>query len=311
MSDVIPVILKIYGLALIGYVAVKVGWFSDAATDGLIKFVFNFGIPPLLFRSLSQMQLPETLPLGLLGAYYLGVLFILLVSQTISHYYFQHPPPKQVISGFGSCFSNTVLLGIPIILSVFGEAGKFPLFLLISFHGVTLLTSMTLFLEIRIAGHAATRKVWGVALGGVLKNPIIWGIFSGATANYLGLTPPPVMDEILALLGQTAVPCSLFGFGAMLAGYKIAGELAPALLVVFMKNIAHPAAVWLLSIYVFGIHTEWAEVAAMLAAMPTGFNIFLFAHQYRQGAALATTAIFLSTVTSIFTVALMIFLFGR
>ncbi len=310
MIKTFPLILQIYGVAIIGFIAVKLKGFSPVSTDGLIKFVFNFSIPSLLFRSLSQMTLPQILPLDLLGAYYLGAFAMFLIGKTFSYYFFHHSAPKQIIFGFGSCFSNTVLLGIPIIVSAFGEPGKYPLFMLISFHGVTLLSTLTVLLEINITENRSIRTAVVESLTGVSKNPIIWGIASGVFVNFVSLGIPDVIDQTLELLARTAVPCALFAFGATLASYKFAGETSASTVIVMLKNVTQPLVVWMLATYVFTIPELWAQVATMLAAMPTGFNIFLFAHRYKHGVDMATTTVFISTLVSMLVVSVLIFLFG-
>ncbi|MEZ4746842.1 MAG: AEC family transporter [Calditrichia bacterium] len=310
MTNILTLVFEIYGIAFIGFIVVKLRWFSLAATDGLIKFVFNISIPALMFRSLSQMELPEVLPVKLIASYYIAVLGVLFTGMVVSRFLFKYPNGKQVIFTYGGSFSNTVLLGVPIIISSLGDESAFPLFLLISFHGVSLLSTMTIFLEMSSAGGGT---FWGyvkTAFAGVLKNPIIWGIVLGVLFNLTGTGYPVAVDEMLKMIAQTAIPCSLFSFGAMLSGYKIAGEVGASLAISAIKNLLHPALVWLLATRVFGIPLLWAQTATLLAAMPTGFNIFLFAHRYQQAIEMSTTAISISTIISIFTVSLLIFWFG-
>ena len=53
-----------------------------------------------------------------------------------------------IIIGLGASFSNTVLLGIPLIPRALGEDALFPLLLLISVHGITIFTAVTVAIEI-------------------------------------------------------------------------------------------------------------------------------------------------------------------
>ncbi len=312
MPETLTNIAQIYGITLLGYIAVKANWFDKKSTDGLLKFVFNFSLPPLLFRSLANAELPDHPPAGLLLSYYLGVFAILIAGLLISRYGFRHSPPQQVIVGFAGCFSNTVLLGIPIILHIFGESGELPLFILISFHGLTVFSLITIFLE--LSSNPAERQIketiwWGIK--NVFKNPIIGGILCGILFNLADLPYPVLLDPVLKLLSQTAIPCSLFGLGALLAGYKITGNIRLSMVTLLFKNILHPIIVWILAVQVFDVATLWANVAVMLAAMPTGASVMLFAHRYQQGIEIATTSIFFSTVASIFTITILLFILER
>ena len=79
----------------------------------------------------------------------------------------------------------------------------------------------------------------------------------------------------------------------------------PALLVTILKNTAHPLAVFLLGSWL-GLEMLWLSVATMLAAMPTGMNMYLFANRYQVSPPTATTSIFVSTVSSVITISIVI-----
>jgi len=61
-------------------------------------------------------------------------------------------------------------------------------------------------------------------------------------------------------------------------------------------------AVWLSCRWVFAIEPRWSAVAALRAAQPVGVNVFIFAKRYNTARAMATTAVFLSTVFSLLSI---------
>jgi predicted permease len=62
-----------------------------------------------------------------------------------------------------------------------------------------------------------------------------------------------------------------------------------------------PLAVWALAAFVFEVPPLWAKVAIVLAAMPVGVNVYLFAVRYHAGEADGATAILLSSILSVAT----------
>ncbi|MGB0253131.1 MAG: AEC family transporter, partial [Litorivicinaceae bacterium] len=50
----------------------------------------------------------------------------------------------------------------------------------------------------------------------------------------------------------------------------------------------------------------WLSVATMLAAMPAGMNMYLFASRYHVSPPTATTSILISTISSIVTISIVI-----
>ncbi len=307
MSSVFEIILEVYGLVVVGFVFARLGWFSRNATDGLIEFIFNISIPALLIRSLTYMKIPDFLPVNLLLSYYLSVFLVLVIAALISKTAFSHPSDKRIIFAYSCTFSNTVLLGIPVILKVLGEESLLPLMLIISFHGLTLLGSMTVFLEANRANGGTVAENIRATVWGMVKNPILIGIAVGLIANRINMVYPPAIDHTLLILGQAAIPVSLFSFGAKMKEMQISGDVYTSLLAAVLKNVALPLGVWLLGTYVLHPREDWLVAATLLAAMPTGINIFLFAHRYQQAAALSTTAIVLSTVLSLVTVPMWIY----
>lgn len=311
MSEILVTLARIYGITLLGYIAVKAQWFDKRSTEGLLKFVYHFSLPPLLFQSLSQAKLPDSLPLDLLGSYYLGAFSVLIAGWLLSRFIFSHLPSERIVVGFSGSFSNTVLLGIPIILYVCGEEGGVPLFMLISVHGLIMFSMLSLSLEFS-SNQSQTYKtnLWW-SLKSVGKNPIIWGIATGILFNQFGLNVPKPLDQAFSMLSQTAIPCSLFSLGALLAGYKIAGNLRLSMTAVALKNLLHPLVVWFLAEQFFSMPPLWVKVAVLLAAMPTGVSVLLFAHRYEQAVEIASTSIFLSTVFSMVSITGILLILGN
>ncbi|NBB81940.1 MAG: hypothetical protein GVY28_00890 [Alphaproteobacteria bacterium] len=183
----------------LGFAATRLGWFDDAARRGLSRFVFTFAIPILLFRTLAGTELPSDPPWTYLLSYYGGVTAIFLLSMLIARIFFGQPLEGQAVVGMAGSFSNTVLLGAPLILTAFGEAATLPLFLLIALHGVTILPLGTILIE---TGLSARRRSDGSGprIGeiarqagmGVVTNPIILGLAAGLAANLAGWAPTAV-----------------------------------------------------------------------------------------------------------------------
>ena len=106
------------------------------------------------------------------------------------------------------------------------------------------------------------------------------------------------------------MPCALFSVGASLRAYRLKGALPPAALMVALKLVAHPLIVWALVSFVFAVPPLWAKVAVLLAALPVGVNVYLFAVRYDAGQAESASAILLSSVLSVATLPLVLLWLG-
>ena len=100
----------------------------------------------------------------------------------------------------------------------------------------------------------------------------------------------------------------IFSLGAALTRCRIAGGLAEPLFAVTIKNVLMPVIVWSLAVHVFELPPLWSRAAILLAAMPTGVNVYLFAARYAAARELATTTVFLSTTFSLLSVSVVLYL---
>ena len=293
-----------------GYAATFTRVFGRDAANALAAFVFYFAIPVMMFRNMATTELPETIAWGYLGSYFLGVAVVFGIGMTTARLAFGGSFERQALIGFGSAFGNSVLLGIPLVLTSFGEQASLPLFLLLAFHSTVLFTAITVILEAGRGGGEALRAVPLRALKGLLGNPIIWGMAGGIGFSLLGLRLPGAIERFAVLLAGAAVPCALFSVGASLRAYRLVGALQPALLMVALKLVLQPLAVWLLAVWVFDVPPLWAKVVVLMAALPVGVNVYVFATRYDAGQAESAAAILLSNILSVVSLPLILFWLG-
>ena len=295
---------------MVGYVTASVGWFDQVAIRGLTRFVFDFAVPMLLLRTISTATLPDVIPWDYLASYYLGTFIILLSGLGITRLLWQRTFSQQVINAFSSSFSNTVLLGIPIILLTFGDRAVLPLFIIIGTHGIIMVPLFTIMLEMGKSGRATIKTVIVRTSYGLFTNPLIIGLLSGLACNLFEITLWKPLDEMAKLLANSVTSCALFALGATLASFRKNIPWQEVPMIVILKTILHPVVVWGLATLVFGVKEAiWIQVLVLLAAQPTGVNPFLFASRYNVGQLVSSGAAFISTIFSIFTLSALLAFF--
>ena len=295
---------------MVGYVTTSVGWFDQVAIRGLTRFVFDFAVPMLLLRTISTATLPDVIPWDYLASYYLGTFIILLSGLGITRLLWQRTFSQQVINAFSSSFSNTVLLGIPIILLTFGDRAVLPLFIIIGTHGIIMVPLFTIMLEMGKSGRASIKTVIVRTSYGLFTNPLIIGLLSGLACNLFEITLWKPLDEMAKLLANSVTSCALFALGATLASFQKNIPWQEVPMIVILKTILHPVVVWGLATLVFRVkEVIWIQVLVLLAAQPTGVNPFLFASRYNVGQLVSSGAAFISTIFSIFTLSALLAFF--
>lgn len=308
METVINVAAPVFGLGLLGYLAARVGWFSDEAAGGLARFVFDFAVPLMLVRVFVHAQLPSAFPWSLLASFYLPAAVLYATGILVFGQLFRRDLMSRTIGGFSCSFGNSVLLGLPLAMLTFDEAGMVPFLILLSVHGLGYLTVTTGLLEYgRQQGRPWSHLPLAVGRG-MVTNPIILGLAAGVAMNQIGFTLSGPVDRILEYMQGAVTPCALFSLGASLTRCRIAGGLAEPVFAVAVKNVLMPVMVWALAVYVFELPTPWSRAVILLAAQPTGVNVYLFAVRYATARELATTAVFLATSFSLVSLSMVLYL---
>lgn len=290
------IVLPVFGLIGLGYVARWARLVRETTGEGLSDFVFVLAVPCLLFRTLARADIPAAQPWGYWIAYFSGLAIVWALAMLAAARLFHRRGPELVVSGFAAAQSNTVFVGVPMILKAYGEAGAVPLGLLLAIHLPVTMTIATLLAEGRSASPAMLVKR-------LFTHPIIIGILLGSAVRpFVDILPPPFWT-IVDALAAAAVPCALISLGIAMRRYGLESGLALPAILSALKLGLHPLIVYVLATHVFAMPAHWSGVAVLFAACPCGINAYLFAERYKQGMADASSAIALSTMLSLFTTA--------
>jgi malonate transporter len=308
VTELAGILTPIFGVILLGFLAVKFRVLEEAGVKGLVTFVFNFAVPVFLFQSLAKTELPEEFHPAFLVAYYGATFTIYAVAMAIGRFLFHRPLDHQAIFGMSGAFSNTVFMGIPIVITTLGPEAALPLLLIITFHGATYFPITTILIKVGQGKDVSAARQARSIMGELVGNPIILGLGLGLGMNLTGLDLPGPLDALATLLGGAAVPCALFAMGASLASYPLTGDITPALCLIPLKLVAHPLLTWIIAVPILGLEGIWVSVAVVLAGCPTGVMPYMFAARYDAAPGVAARTVLLTTLASVGTVSLILYL---
>jgi predicted permease len=209
---------------------------------------------------------------------------------------------EMTIQAFGSAFSNGVMLALPLLLWLYGDAGGVPALLIITLD-VIVFSSVTVLLELARRGdRRAGPQVVAQAARSVLVNPIIMATVLGILYSLSGLELPMVVEQTLSFLGQAAAPSALFALGASLSLRRIAGSLRPAAAMIAAKLLVHPTLAFIAFAYLLELDPLWVNAGVIFAACPVGLNVYVFAQHYEVAIETASSAILISTALAMLTI---------
>lgn len=301
--------MPLFGLMAAGFVAGRARWLSGEQVKGLSFFVFNLAVPALLFRTLGRGDIMAALDLRFLGVFFAGTFLVMVSAGIVGRFVFALAREDIPVMALGAAYPNIVLLGIPLIYALFGEAGLLPVTMIVSVHSLILLPLTIVLIELA-RGAGSIGRAWRPVLDGVFKNPVILSILAGIAFNLTGLDMPGPVDGFTRLLGGASAPCALFALGATLSAYRLGGDLRESLSMVAFKLVLHPFLVWLLATQIFELPPLWVVVATITAALPTGVNVFIIAQRYEIYLARTTAAVLISSAVSVATITALVLWFG-
>ena len=308
VSALLPVVL----LIAIGFVAGRAGWIRAQATKDLSNLVFMVLTPALLFRTMSTVHVQElnfkpVLMYFVASALLFGLMLV-----------WQGATRRATVLALAATFSNTVMIGVPLIGLAYGQAGLIMLFTLISVHALVLLTFATLALELAVARELAASAgvnrqhllltVLAAARGSIM-HPVSLPIIVGLAFAQTGLMIPVLLDRPLQLLANAFGPMALVLVGITLAFVRVGDHLRAALGLSLIKNLAFPALVAVLS-WSMGIDGLPLKVMIVVASLPIGANVFMFSQRYQVAEELVTASMAVSTMLALVTVSLVMVVLG-
>jgi predicted permease len=308
ISSLLPVVL----LIAIGVIAGYAGWVRAAATKDLSNLVFMVLTPALLFRTMSSVHV-EQLNFKPVAMYFVSALALfagMLVWQGLNR--------RSAVLALAATFSNTVMMGIPLVGLAFGQAGLVTLFTLISVHALVLLTLATIVLEMVAAREARASGQVGqphmaltvlAAVKGGIIHPVPLPIMVGLLFAQTGWALPAVVDKPLQLLGNAFGPVALLLVGVTLAQVQVGSHLKGALGISLLKNLLLPTMVAGLG-WSLGMSGLPLTVMVVTASLPIGANVFLFAQRYEVAQDLVTASMAVSNVLGLLTITLVMSLVG-
>ena len=297
--NIILIIAPLVLVAFIGFLSTKTQWLERTQLDAITKFTFYIAIPAFLFYQMSHADFSKHVTPALFAAFYLPVLLCYLLGGLVNYYF--HPSLKKQASGsavfaLGASYSNTIIVGLPILLMVGGEQVIAITFLIVTFHSAMLFTLTS------AISAKNTQFDWASFSKQIFSNPVVVSILLGLIVNVSNWSLPKVFNESLLLIGKPAIPLALFILGGSLSFYQVKKELTFIAIASAIKLIILPFIVYFTAHYLFHLNAITTTVLVILSASPTGVNAYLIAKQQQKHQETVAGTVVVSTLMSVVTI---------
>ncbi len=281
----LTVLLPVFFVLGLGYFAGHAKKFDANQVAGLNELVLDYAFPAMMFVATVKTPRDELLSEG---SYALALLVafvgLFLAVVLVSTRFLRHSLGEATLQANLASFPSVGFFGPPIFQGLFGPSSLVSIALATTLSAVTMIPLTLVLLEIH---HQRTTRGEGQrvsslivqSLANTLKKPMVWAPLIGVALVLAGARVPPLLDNMLMLIGSSTSGASIFLAGLIIAAYEIRlnGEVIANALV---KMVAQPLLMVLL-VAALKVGSPLAGEGIVVCAIPTAVFAPLLAPRYR------------------------------
>lgn len=264
-------VLPIFAVILLGFGAVRGGFFPRSAIGPMGGFVINFCLPAILFTAVSQSPIHQVINPWYVSAYALGSLLVYWLVALSARLYARQSWSESGGFALGATVSNSAFVGAPVLIALYGSLPVNAFTMNVIVENVLLLPMALIVFETARAQAQGGRAAWTTLRqigSNLVRNPIVGAIVLGLVVNLVGVSLPGPIIQGLGFLADAAIGVALFVIGGSLVGARLRGNLRAIGLVTGAKLLVHPALVALMVWWLPPFDPELQRMAILSAAMP-------------------------------------------
>jgi len=312
MTDVASLVLPLFGLIILGYVAARLVRNPEGSLGWLSIFIIYLALPALFFKLLSKTPVEQLASFRFilinLAATFLIFLTTFLIAMALRRGASAgQRVPEATIQGLAGSYGNIGYMGPGLAILTFGENAAIPVALIFCFENIMHFTVTPTLMALSGDRTSGALRVIGGIVKSIVTNPFIIGTALGVAVAISGINPPGPVDRLVDYLAQAAAPSALFAMGVTLALRPLNRVPVELSFIVPLKLILHPLLMYLLLGWAGDFDRIWVFTAVLLAALPTATNVFVLAEQHDCWVQRASASILFTTGLSVFTVSSLLY----
>ncbi|MDF7667318.1 AEC family transporter [Orbaceae bacterium ESL0727] len=297
------ILFPIFCIFIVGFIAQKALQFDTAALSKMSLYVLS---PFLAFKTFYTHTLTTAYLYYIF--YIFALCFALVIIVSIWSYLLKYSVKERCALILSSCFMNNGNYGTPVILVFFGATG-FDLGVIMMVLQQFVMSTVGIYYAAKGSGYSETVTQKDV-LKRVIRMPVAYGAFLGI---FFQLCQIPLSKSIMmsvAMIGDSSIVVIMIILGMQLAKLKIKQLDYPKISFALCTRMVVSPLVALLLVYFMPINPIYKQVLIVLAAMPTAANTTLMSVQFNTKPELVSSATFFSTLISLVTLPIVLYLVG-
>lgn len=289
------IVLPVFTVMALGTTLRRTGLIDQNFIRQINRLLYYAFLPLLLFYKIGTADFATSFNLKLT----LGMIATLSAGAAICYttgYLLGYIPEDRGTFSQGGFRGNLAYVGLPIVLSAYGDTGFTRAGLLMGCL-VPIINLWSIVVHIIPQRHQHPTFHWKLVRDQLLYNPLIIGAMAGILWNLTGLAMPGIARNTLHMVTAATLPLALLTIGGAFSLQQLQGDLRKAGLASLFKLAIFPL-LNLLIISQLGIHGMDLGIAVLLAGTPTAAASYVLAHELNGNPRLASSIIILSTLFS-------------
>lgn len=284
-------ILPVFAIAVIGYIAGKLGKVSIDDARVLNKFAVNILLPIFIFGLIAKTPI-ENFSLAPVVSY-AGIQWIVFaVSFILAHKVFKRDAAESVLLGFACVFANNAYYVLPISILIYGDNAVLPVSAIVTLDAVITVSVVMIALQMINLGRFSLGNI----VTTLAKTPLLHGVILGVIVNLAHIPLPASINTFVDFAGVGTAPIALFSLGVVMSGVALKPDgLVTTLSVI--KILLFPALVWF-ALETFADNDTGKTLFLLASAGPAGVTAMNLALYYDiRSEAIAKIIIWTSILT--------------
>ncbi|MDR3038355.1 MAG: AEC family transporter [Candidatus Adiutrix sp.] len=302
IEQAVECVLSLFILGLVGFVLARKQWFPPDARTLVPRLVTIVTLPPYLFKNIVTTFNREEL-LELIGGLVVPAISILttFILALAAAKLLRMPRNRAGMFSTICASSNTIFIGLPVNIALFGEAAL-PYVLLYFFANTVFFWTIGNY-QFSLGGDQAPAKILSRASLKHLFSPPLLGFALGVLSVLAGVAPPRFLMDAAGYLGSLTTPLAIIFIGVSLASVSLK-HLIPdrdIRLVLLGRFIVSPLTIILL-MWIIKIPPLMGKVFIIQSSLPTVATATLLAGYYNLDTKFASVAVSLTTLMAVVTI---------
>ena len=301
----VVVMLTLFALVVVGYVAGKLGYLGGDFDRQLSRLVINITCPALILSSAMTGTLPDRryiLPLLLISV----ITYMILsgVAFFLPRYMTKKKDDEGII-GFALMFGNVGFMGYPVVASIFGYEAVFYAAVLNVVNTFAVFTIGTILITGKsdVEGKHFQKKV-------LYSTPMLAAYLTMAIVALEIDNIPEAISQPLTMLGNITVPAALLIIGSSMSNLPLRSLLGNGTVytTTLFRLVLLPIGIHFL-MGVLGFSPLVVNINTLVIAMPVATYGTILCLRHEKDTTLMTEVTFITTLLSMLTIPLLVMFF--